>query len=378
MRLTRRAFGSKKMVSLFTLGTMRAIKSIDQMYMVVKEAYLTGINHIETAPSYGPAEVLIGNAIKKLDKKGLCPKEKWIITSKILPGITYREGKKQIKEMLRTLGTDKIDNLAIHGLNISDHLTWATEGEGAKLLNWSQKEGFVNQIGFSSHGSKLLIQHAIETKKFDFCSLHVHLLNQTNLPLAKLALKNGMGVMAISPADKGGHLHSPSKQLISDCWPIEPLELAYRFLIAQEITTLTVGASNSEDFNIPKKLINSFSPLTDLEQNCIKRLFSQSYFRLGKTFCGECRKCLPCPEEVPIPEILKLRNLYVGHGLKSFAQERYNLIGRAGHWWEEINAESCNNCGDCLPRCPNNLNIPELLADTHVKLLEKPKRRLWG
>ncbi len=378
MKFKRRNFGSNQKVSLFTLGTMRAVESAEQMFMVLKEASLIGINHIETAPAYGPAEIFLGESIKKLDFKGIFSQDKWIITSKILPGQKFSEGKQQLKKILKDTCLPKIDNLAIHGLNTFNHLAWALEGEGVDLLRWAQEEEIVDQIGFSSHGSQGLIRESIDSNRFHFCSLHIHLLNQANLPLANLALKKGMGVLAISPADKGGHLHSPSKQLIEDCWPIHPLQLAYRFLLSEGISSLTLGAAKAKDFAIAKKLINSIDPLTKVEKACIKNLFNQSKLRLGKTFCGQCRECLPCPQNVPIPELLKLRNLYVGHGLNSFAKERYNLIGRAGHWWEEVNASSCNECGECLDRCPHNLNIPELLSETHLKLIDNSKRRLWG
>ena len=51
-----RAFGSGRPVSLFTLGTMRALNSAAQMAEVLDAAAAAGINHLETAPAYGPAE----------------------------------------------------------------------------------------------------------------------------------------------------------------------------------------------------------------------------------------------------------------------------------------------------------------------------------
>ena len=76
--------------------------------------------------------------------------------------------------------------------------------------------------------------------------------------------------------------------------------------------------------------------------------------------------------------LLRLRNLAVGHGMEAFASERYNLIGRAGHWWEQHDGGACNRCGDCLPRCPLGLPIPDLLAEAHQRLAAPPRRRLWG
>ena len=118
--------------------------------------------------------------------------------------------------------------------------------------------------------------------------------------------------------------------------------------------------------------------LTPAEQTALTRLELLRQQRLGETLCHQCRACLPCPKEVPIPELLRLRNLRLAHDLQEFTEERYNLIGRAGHWWEEVNAEGCETCGDCLPRCPHQLAIPDLLAETHQLLAAAPRRRLWG
>ena len=377
MKPTRNQFGIGPEVSLFTLGTMRAIESIEQMYLVIKEACLVGINHIETAPAYGPAEFFLGESLKRLNTNGIRPEGDWIITSKILPSIEFSSGKKQIKGILKRLGIRRIDNLAIHGLNVPTHLTWALSGEGAKLIRWAKREGLVGQVGFTSHGSLNLIEEAIDSDQFQFCSLHVHLLDQTRIPLSQKALTKGMGVMAISPADKGGHLHTPSKTLVEDCYPIFPLELAYRFLLGQGISTLSLGAQKIQDFSLATKLINANYPLTAIEQRIIEGMQEKKKIRLGETFCGQCRQCLPCPQEVPIPEILRLRNLAIGLNMRTFAKERYNLIGQAGHWWEEYDGSACQECGDCLLRCPYNLDIPRLLKSTHEELRGNPMRRLW-
>ena len=50
-----RAFGRGRPVSLFSLGTMRALNSAAQMAAVLEAAAMAGINHLETAPAYGPA-----------------------------------------------------------------------------------------------------------------------------------------------------------------------------------------------------------------------------------------------------------------------------------------------------------------------------------
>ena len=233
----RRRFGDGRAISLFTLGTMRALGSIEQMETVLKAAVRAGINHLETAPAYGPAERFLGEAMKR---SGTVPEGGWVITSKLLPGLSLEEGQHQLEAMLRRLGRPHLDNLAVHGINRPEHLDWALQGDGNALLDWALSRGLVRQVGFSSHGDTALIQTALQSGRFRFCSLHLHLLDPTRIPLARWALDHGLGVMAISPADKGGRLQDPSPTLIDDCHPVAPLTLAYRFLLAAGVSTLTI------------------------------------------------------------------------------------------------------------------------------------------
>ena len=369
---------------------MRALGSPAQMQGVLRAALAAGINHLETAPAYGPAERCLGQALQVLAGEGLEPRGGWLITSKLLPGCDLASGQEQLRAILRRLGVPALTTLAVHGLNLNEHLNWALRGAGAELLAWAVGEGLAGQVGFTSHGDNDLIERSLASGRFTVCGLHLHLLDRQRLPLARQALAEGIGVLAISPADKGGQLYAPPAELEADCAPFHPLELAYRFLWQQGISTLSLGAERPEDLTWAVRLSSSdqpspaspagASPATGAMavEMAVKRLDAAAKRRLGAEHCGQCRACLPCPNGVPIPELLRLRNLALGHGMGAFASERYNLIGRAGHWWEQLNASACGSCGDCLPRCPHQLPIPSLLADTHQRLAAAPRRRLWG
>lgn len=375
---SRRPFGAGRPVSLFTLGTMRALDSPLTMDAVLRRAVGAGINHIETAPAYGPAESHLGSALASLAQDRPDLRAPLVITSKLLPNRSLAESWSQLLASLQRLGLPRLDNLAIHGLNTEEHLHWALHGEGAALRERALGEGLVGQVGFSSHGSRDLIAQALESGCFQFCSLHLHLFDPSRLPLAQRALRAGLGVMAISPADKGGRLQDPSPRLVEDCAPWPPLQLAYRFLLAQGVSTLTVGAARPSDLELAEALASGGGALSPEEEEVLRRLQARGKERLGAEWCGQCQACLPCPQGVPIPSLLRLRQLAIGHGLEAFAQERYNLIGQAGHWWEAVDGRACQRCGDCLPRCPLRLPIPDLLADGHRRLAAAPRRRLWG
>ena len=374
----KRFFGRSTKVSSFTLGTMRAANNPEKMYELIKCAHFAGINHLETAQSYGKAEYSIGKALEQLQNKNNISKTNWIITTKVLPKGDFNYLKKNFYHSLNNLNLKRINNLAIHGINLNDHLNWVLNGEGKQFIAWAKEMGCVDQIGFSSHGGFKLIDDAIETNLFDFCNLHIHLLDKSKLSLAKKALKKNMGVLAISPADKGGKLYLPSQILLEASKPYHPLEIAYRFLFSEGITTLSLGANKPEDFDLAIKLANATHKLTKEELKVLNNIEDLSSTRLGDTKCEQCRACLPCPNDVPIPEILRLRNIYIGNGQTEFAKERYNLIGRAGHWWELKNANYCDNCNICTSKCPHELNIPDLLKETHELLIERPRKRLWS
>jgi uncharacterized protein len=372
-----RRFGKTNLqLSVFSLGTMRCLASEKTFAQTLKQAIALGINHIETAKGYGRSEFYLGNFLKS-DLP--VSREQIYITTKLTPTSDAGQMYEWIEQSLLNLQLDYIDCLAIHGLNTWEHLSWVTQENGCmQAIREAMEAGKIKHLGFSTHGSLELILAAIDTDLFEFVNLHYYYFFQRHERAIASAHQKDMGVFIISPADKGGLLYTPPNTLQDLCQPFSPLELNYRFLLCdRRITTLSIGAANPEELIEPLQVSDFDDTLTHSEIEIIKRLNTHQREILGTDLCSQCYKCLPCPESINIPEVLRLHNLTVAYDMSDFGQYRYRMFENAGHWFPGNKANRCTECGDCLPRCPERLDIPRLLSDTHQRLNGSPRRRLW-
>jgi predicted aldo/keto reductase-like oxidoreductase len=373
-----RRFGKTNLhLSVFSLGTMRYLTDSENVQQTIEKALSLGINHLETARGYGDSEAYLGKAIKA----GLSvPRNQIYITTKIPPTPDADTMRRYIDESLNRLNLDYLDCLGIHGLNTWQHLEWVQAKNGCmQAVEEAINDGRVRHIGFSTHGSLDVILAAINTDFFEFVNLHYYYFFQHNAPAIQLTTEKDMGVFIISPADKGGKLYTPPQTLKKLCYPFTPLNLNYRFLLSDNrINTLSIGPAKPEELVISPELFDPPNELTKAEIDIFEKLENQENNVLLTNKCSQCYACLPCPENIHIPEVLRLRNLALAYDMKDYGEYRYGMFENAGHWFPGMKANRCTECGDCLPKCPENLDIPTLLKDTHERLQGKAGRRLWG
>jgi len=286
--------------------------------------------------------------------------------------------RRQIEQSLKKMNVDYVDNFDIHGINLYEHLDLVKDPNGCmKAVREAIDQKMIGHVGFSTHGSLEVILDTIRTGLFESVNLHYYYFNQRNASAVQLAHEKDMGVFIISPSDKGGMLYHPSEELSGVCYPYTALYMCDRFLLSDpRIHTLSLGAANSSEVDSHQDAWDNDAPMSELEA-AVLDCMNRRYTLLENDRCSQCYQCLPCPEGINIPEVLRLRNLAIGFDMVEFGKYRYKMFENAGHWFPGNKAIRCTDCGDCLPRCPENLEIPRLLRDTHDRLHGEEGRRLW-
>lgn len=374
-----RRFGKTGLeLSVFTFGAMN-IPGVpeEQALATCAAAYQAGINHFETARWYGTSEALLGKAFKQ----GLVDRSRIVLTTKIGPTKTEDEMARSIDESLERMGVSVIDNFDLHGINTPGLLKRAVdEANCFKAVRKARDEGKIKNVGFSTHAPLEVILEAMRTDLFSSINLHFYYFNQRNLPAVQLAAEKDMGVLIISPADKGGKLYASPEKLTSLTAPLSPIAFNARWCLQfPQVTTLTLGAKHPGEFAAHLVVAGDDAPLRDAELQIAARLEAEARAQLGATLCTQCYACLPCPQDIQIPEMLRLRNLALAYDMTGFGSYRYKMFENASHWFPGKKATACNDCGDCLPRCPEKLAIPALLRETHDLLFSGEEgRRKWA
>lgn len=123
-----------------------------------------GVNHIDTAASYGDSELRIGPWMREHRKQ-------FFLATKT--GLrTYREARDEFHRSLERLRVDHVDLLQLHCLVEPAEWQTAFGSEGAlEALLEAREQGLTRFLGVTGHGASVAAMHRRSLERFDFDSV---------------------------------------------------------------------------------------------------------------------------------------------------------------------------------------------------------------
>jgi aryl-alcohol dehydrogenase-like predicted oxidoreductase len=207
----------------------------DQTMELIREH---GINHIDTAASYGDAELRLGPWMEAhRDEFFLATK-----TGERTRALAFEE----IERSLERLRTDHVDMIQLHNLVDPDEWETAFGGGGAiEAVIEAQAEGLVRYIGVTGHGVTVARQHlrALEQYPFDSVLLPYNYpmsLNAAYLAdfeeLAAVCAERGIALQTIKAITRGpwGDHQQTANTWYEPLTEQSPIDIAVAWVLGRE------------------------------------------------------------------------------------------------------------------------------------------------
>jgi len=371
-------------LSILGFGCMRlAVKvdgSIDEERATKQVRYAIdhGVNYVDTAWPYhmGLSEPFVGRALTDgyREKVKLATKlPSWLIEKR-------EDMDTFLNAQLEKLRTDHIDYYLIHAL--VGALWDNVEKLGvADFLTKAKADGRIRNAGFSFHGAGEDFSRIVDAYDWDFCQIQYNFLdekNQAGTAGLEYAASRKLGVIIMEPL-RGGNLTKTVPPAVREIWDEAtvkrtPAEWALRWIWNHpEVTVVLSGMNDEAHIRENLKVAGMAYPdsLTEAELQLVKRVESK-YRELMKVACTGCRYCMPCPSGVNIPLCFEeYNNLYLAgdpNGEKFMYAAR---LGGAVALGDPEFASLCVQCGQCVEKCPQHIDIPTVLESV-VEELEGP------
>lgn len=165
-QIEKRPFGRTGHMSTVTLFGAAALGSVSQADADRTLDLLLeyGVNHIDTAASYGDAELRIGPWMAQYRKD-------FFLATKTGQR-TYAAAREEIHRSLERLRVDSVDLIQLHALVHPDEWDTAMGPGGAlEACIEAREQGLVRFIGVTGHGRTIAAMHRRSLARFDFDSV---------------------------------------------------------------------------------------------------------------------------------------------------------------------------------------------------------------
>src|SRR5512136_1642005 len=249
---------------------------------VVRRCLDLGVTFLDSANSYTTSEERIGQAIAGR-REGLVIATK----SGARDAKTCRE---HLELSFRRLGVEHIDLFQFHNISTEERYQQVVASGGMlEVVREAQAAGRVGHVGVTSHSLKmaltLVASEHFETLMFPFCFV----TPEATRELIPLCRQHDVAFIAMKPM--GGGL-------------IEDASLAFKYLRQFPDVLPLVGVQSTAEIEEVVSVMEGPTGFSAQEQAEIQRV-SQ---KLGTRFCRGCDYCQPCPQDISISMVMRLRS----------------------------------------------------------------------
>ncbi|MFX0023414.1 MAG: aldo/keto reductase [Candidatus Hermodarchaeota archaeon] len=375
-------------VSVLGFGAMR-LPMIDQNTVDEKEAIRmiryaidNGVNYVDTAYPYhgGASETIVGKALQDGYR------EKVNLTTK-LPMWAVRKSKdfdKFLQEQIDRLQTNP-DIYLFHGLT-ETRLKKIKKLSLIDKMEEAREEGLFKYIGFSFHDNFEVFKEIIDYYNWDCCQIQFNYLDveyQAGIKGVEYVGNKNIALIIMEPI-RGGKLAISEDELDSRPDIKKILEnsavkrtmadWALQFVWDHpEVSVVLSGMSSMQQVkeNIESANNSAANSLSAEHLHTISEL-RKIYNKYDLVPCTSCRYCLPCPNGVSITWIFRLLNdlAYWGERRRDRILIFYNRMAKTPEELEKRLSEEeevegaaslCIQCGECLEKCPQQIDIPDMV-----------------
>ena len=355
-------------VSLLGFGAMRLPETpegkIDaaESVKMIRFAIDSGVNYVDTAYSYngGASEEAVGKALKDGYREKVFLADKmpiWLAgDASGIPRI--------FNEQFKRLEVDVIDMYLAHNMTAP---LWKLmkKFNALDFLEKKKSEGKIKHIGFSFHDEPALFREIIDAFDWDFCQIQLNYMDaeyQAGVEGLKYAADKGIQAVIMEPV-KGGLLTDALPESVKKFWngadtQRTPAEWALRWVADfPEVLTILSGMSTMAQVEENIRILSGAQPggMTEKEHDIIRKV-AGVYNELIQYPCTSCRYCLPCEQKINIPLAMSMYNNWFLYAQSEKIKNSYKL------WFTEGRAASdCTKCKSCEDRCPQHLNISEMM-----------------
>jgi uncharacterized protein len=338
---------------------------------LIRSAIARGVTYLDTAYPYhdGQSEPFVGRVLKGgglRDQVRLATKlPTWLVKAEA-------DWERLLDEQLLRLDTDRIDFYLIHGLS-AERWDVVTRLRGLDALERARADGRIHHLGFSFHGSPGAFTTILEGYDWDFCQIQYNFMDegyQAGTAGLRLAAARRVGVFAMEPL-RGGMLAARVPDPVAAIWARadpgrSPAAWALRWVWDHPEVTLALSGMNSPDQlaeNLASAEASAAGAMGEAELALVAEV--RDWFRARmKVDCTTCGYCLPCPRGVSIPDVFSAYNTSAMFDARETASSVYRIWTVAGG----RGADQCARCGECEPKCPQAIPIPDRLEEAHAHL----------